>query len=164
MTSAKALVDTNLKLSEARNVLFELKKEEEKYIEIREKKAVKAIEKIVEESGEMVKEAQENYSRIKELFIEVNQFSGDLIKIHTELQEMVSVISERNVEWQKYVDRQKEEVEETRKQIKVEKQIIENDKKTILKDKKTLVDERRKLNDEKETVQRTIERLKHNRI
>lgn len=164
MTSAKALVNLNIEISEARNVLFKLQSEETSFIENREKKTFKAIQALVETSKDLIKEAELHHGEIKELFIETTQFLQRVQEVYTALQELrVTVTSSMNL-FETNVSEHEGQVADIQKQFLAERASITSDKKFVIREKNKLQQEWRKIEDEKSTISRTIERLKNNRI
>lgn len=164
MESIKALADVNMKISEAQNLLFKLQEDETAYLVLRETKAVGQIKQVVEESQAMLKEADLNHGQIKELLTEVSQFVDKLLKIQENFHQLFAEFEERNVEWEKDISRQQEEIAEIRKNQKVQQVQIESEFKNIVAANKNLADGQKKLNSERGTLERAIQRLKQGRI
>lgn len=164
MESIKALSDVNLKISDAKNTLFRLQEEETDYLILREKKAMERIQKVIDDSKEMIKEADENHGQIKELIIGVTQISENLTRLYSGFQDLSKEFEERNVLWEADIGKQQDDIAEARKEIKIEKVQIENDKKSIQQTKVKQENDQKKLDSDRGTVQRAIERLKSNII
>ncbi len=164
MESLKALADINLKISEAKNTLFKLQEEETEYLVLREQKAMDRIQKVVDESTELVKEADQNHAQIKELFIEVSQFAEKLLRTQESFQGLITEFEERNVEWEKRVGEQQDDITQIRNQFKAEKIEIENTKSSIAIAKKALAEEDRKIKDRWSEYDRAVNRLKEKRV
>lgn len=159
MQSLKALSDLNIKISEAKNLLFKLQEEETEYLSIREKKAMDRIQKVVDDSKEMVKQADENHGEIKLLFNEVSGFADKLLKTQDIFHGLLSEFEESNVEWERDIGKQQDDLAEIHKMLNVEKVKIENDKQSLVIASKKLADDQRKLDSDRGTLQRNIERL-----
>lgn len=164
MESLKALSDVNIKISEARNLLFKLQEEETEYLVGREKKAMERIQKVIEDSQSMVREANENYSQIQQLLNGVSDFAGKLQKMQEDFQGLLADFEERNVEWERTVGKQQDGIVDIRNQLKIEQVQIKNDKETIELTQKRLIESQRKLDSDRGTLERTIERLKNNNL
>ena len=164
MDSLKALSEINLKISEAKNTLFALQEDETEYLVARERKAMDRIQKVVDESTELVKEADQNHTQIKQLFVEVSAFAEKLIKTQQDFRGLITEFEQRNVEWEKDIGRQQDEIEEIRKKQKIEKVQIENDLQNISQARKKLTEDQKKLDSERGTLERAIKRLKEGRI
>ena len=164
MDSLKALSEINLKISEAKNTLFALQEDETEYLVARERKAMDRIQKVVDESTELVKEADQNHAQIKQLFVEVSAFAEKLIKTQQDFRGLITEFEERNVDWERDIGRQQDELAEIRKQQKVMSIQIENERKSLEQAKKKLADDQRKLASDQGTLERAIKRLNEGRI
>lgn len=164
MESIKALSDVNIKISEAQNLLFKLHEEETTYLVVREKKAMERIQKVVDDSQEMLKEANKNHGQIKELGIGASEFLGKILRVQDNFHGFIVELDERNVEWEKHIGKQQDDIAEVRKHLKVENNQIENDKKTLIQAQKQLLDDQKKLDSGRGTLTRAIERLKQGKI
>jgi len=145
MESLKALADINLKVSEAKNLLFKLEEQETEYLIAREKKVMDRIKKVVDDSQEMVNEADKNYGQIKELLENISGFCNLLINTQEQFNTLIETFNQRNELWEKHIGEQQDGIEENRKLIKVHSQIIENDKKSISISKESLENQKRHL-------------------
>lgn len=164
MESLKALSDVNIKISEAQNELFKLQESETEYLVTREKKAMDRIQKVVDDSQELIKEADKNHGQIKELLTGVSQFAEKLIKAQIDFHDLLAEFEEQNVEWEKKIGKQQDDLAEINKQQKVVQVQIENDKKSLEVAKNKLQDDQRKLDSDRGTVERTIKRIKQGKI
>lgn len=164
MESLKALAETNLKLSEAKNLLFKLQEEETAYLQAREKKALDRIKKTVEESRELVRVAEENHSEIKNLYIETSNFAENLVKLQEDFKLMLESFEERNISWEKDIGKQQDDIAQIKKEMKIEKLQIENDIKSLERSRQKLEEDQKKLKSDRGTIERAIKRLKENRI
>ncbi len=131
MDSIKALADTNLKISEAKNLLFKLKEEESDYLIERENKAIIKIQETLDSSRDLIKETKGNYQEVQDLVHSASQFAGELIAFYKKLQDIKENFDKKSEIWEENVKKQNEEMSEIRKSIDVDKLIIENDKKSI---------------------------------
>jgi|SRR6185369_14092070 len=164
MDSAKALVDINLKVSEATNLLFKLQEQETEYLVLREKKAMDRIQKVVDDSKEMVEEADQNHAQIKALLSGISEFVDKLLKFQENLTDLLRDFDERNVAWEQDIGRQQDEIASTRQRLKAEKVQIENDSKSLESARIKLTNDQRKLDSDRGTLERTIKRLKEGKI
>lgn len=164
MESLKALSDVNIKISEAQNTLFKLQEEETEYLITREKKAMDRIQKVVDDSKEMVKEADKNHGQVKELGVNISEFAQKLLRIQDNFKSLLVEFEERNVEWEKVIGKQQDDLEEIRKQQKVQNIQLINDKRAIEMAKKKLTEDQKKIESDRGTIQRAIIRLKNNKI
>lgn len=163
MDSLKAIADANLKVSEARNVLFKLEEEETTYLVGREKKAMERIQKVIDESVLLVQEARENYREI----VEIGNATSDLTRSITSLVELfknaTADFEERNLEWEKQIGLQQDEIVEVRNQLKAQRSEIDNDKKSIQKEQINIENEKIKIKDQWGEISRALTRLKERR-
>lgn len=164
MESLKALSDINLKVSEAKNLLFKLQEDETAYLVTREEKAMDRIQKVVEESHSLVQEADKNHAQIKALIVEVSAFVEHLLQIQENFQGLLAEFEERNIDWERDIGKQQDDIAEIRKGLKLEKVQIENDLKNINVARKKLAEDQKKLDSDRGLIDRTIKRLKENRI
>lgn len=164
MESMQALADISVKISEAKNLLFELQEQETEYLKNREKKAGDRIQQIVDESREMVKEADNNHSKIKVLSSGLSGFVGNLVKAQEDLHSLFEDFEERNVEWEKDIGRQQDDIAEIRKQQKIREVELINTEKSLSLARKKLGDDQKKLNSDRGTLERAIQRLREKRI
>jgi hypothetical protein len=164
MESLKALSDINLKVSEAKNLLFKLQEDETAYLVTREQKAMDRIQKVVEESQCLVLEADQNHAQIKALIVEVSAFVEHLLRIQANFQGLLAEFEERNVQWERDIGKQQDDIVEIRKAIKIETNQVENDRKNVELARKKLTEDQKKLDSDRGTLERAIKRLKENRI
>lgn len=164
MDAFKALADTNMKISEAKGILFKLQETETEYLEAREKKVLERIQKVVEESQELVNEAKENYQEMVELGRLTSDFSKSLVALHDLYRKAFTGFEERNILWEKQIGEEQDALIELRKGMKVEKMQIDNDKKSLEKAKTAHAEEDKRIRDKWGEIERTITRLKEGRI
>lgn len=164
MEGLKTLSEITLKISDAKNLLFKLQEDETEYLILREKRAMERIQKVIDDSGEMVKEADKNYEKIQELFNGISEFASNLVSIQEQFTSLFSAFNERNVLWEADMAKQQDEILDIRNKIKVDQIKIENDSKSIDIAKQKIKDDQRKLDSDRGTVERAIIRLKENRI
>lgn len=159
MESVKALSDVNIKISEAQNLLFKLQEQETEYLVVREKKAMDRIQKVVEVSKAMVTEADQNHAQIKALLSGISEFVSKLLKARENFTGLLAEFEERNIEWEKDIGKQQDQIIKIHQQLKIEKIQIKNDKESLESARNKLADDQRKLDSDRGTLQRTITRL-----
>lgn len=164
MDAFKALADTNMKISEAKGILFKLQETETVYLEVREKKVMERIEKVVNESQDLVNEAKENYQEIVEFGRSASDFSKSLVSLHDLYKKVLTDFEERNVLWEKQIGEDQDTLIELRNGMKVERTQINNDLKSLEKAKAVHTEEDRRIRDRWEEIDRTIKRLKEGKI
>lgn len=164
MESMKALADLNMKLSEGKNSLYRLQEQESEYLEEREEKAMRRIQEVVDASRGMVREANENYSRIMELSRETAAFIDEVNKVQALFQETLRDFNERNQLWEKEMERQQNQIDEAKRLIMIDRNLVENERKSIERARISLAEDRKRVESDRGTVDRAIKRLKNNRI
>jgi hypothetical protein len=148
MDIMKELADTRLKISEAGNVLTQLKTDESTYLNKREKKALDGIEKILEDSKDLLIKTHENYDEIHKLCQTISSFTGFVLEAHGKFQDLLTDFNTRSESWDREVARQHGELAEIRRNINTERTIIENEQKGIkaalkkIEKEKTLIESR----------------------
>lgn len=160
MDTMKMLADTNLKISEARGKIFQLEKDEESYLQSREKKALERIQKLFDDSSDLLKSAQGNYDSIQALCKQVMEFCDFLIDAQQKFQSLVDIFMERNKLWEEKMRKMSLEFEETKK-------LIDSDKRNIEERSQRLDDREKEVNskiiwirDREDTLTRSIAALK----
>lgn len=131
MTALKALTDTNMKISEARGVLYKLQQTETEYLIEREKKVMARIQKTIEDSRHLLTEAQQNYGEIQKLHQEAEEFVEFLNTTYDCFEAIIKDFGERNQAWEANIGRQQDEIADQRKEIKRDQVQIKNDQKSI---------------------------------
>lgn len=160
MNSLKALADTNLKISEVRTTLIKLEETETEYLEGREKKAVEKIQKVLDESKDLIEKTQNNYAEIHKLCTTVSEFAETLTKIYFQFKEMLAEFDTRNEAWDREVEKQVAEFGEIKKLIKLDKQVIENDKKAIKQSKEIIKNDQTHIESQRAQIKSAFEVLK----
>lgn len=164
MDSVNLLAQTNVKIGIAKGALIKLEQEETAYLEEREKKAVGRIQKLFDDSKELLEGIKSNYQEVKQLLRDASSLSDFLVKAYEQFKALVNEFNERDAAWQAQVAQKEEEFGKIRQQIDNDKVRIKNDRDGIQKAKASLVVERRKIDDDRQTLARAITRLKEGRI
>lgn len=164
MQALKALSDTNLKVSEARTILINLQETETEYLIGREKKAMERIQKVHDDSADLLKGTQENYRAVSEILAIVSGASDSLAEAYKDFKALLADFDERNALWQENCQNWESGVVEARKLMKIEQAKIENGKKSNEIAAAKIAEDRKKLDSDRGTVERAINRLKENRI
>lgn len=138
MDSAKELAATNIKISEAKNIIFKLQEDETTYLEEREKKALVRIDKVLDDSRDLLAKAHENYNEVHEFCRTINEFASFLSETQSKFQDLLTEFKDRDDAWGNEVKRREKEFADLRTAIDIDKTIIENDKKTIEKAKESI--------------------------
>lgn len=164
MDSVKELAATNIKISEAKNMLFKLQSDEASYIEEREKKTLTKIQALLDESADILRQTHENYEQVHEFCREITSFCDFLSEAHGKFGGILENFQKHSDEWDKEFDRQNAELAEIRKNIIVERGILAGEKKGIEEARKGLEKEMAKMRDERGTLDRAIKRLREGKI
>lgn len=164
MESLKALSDVNIKVSEAQNLLEKLQKEEADYLISREKKAIEKIEAVVVQSQDLVKQADKNYSEIEKLRAQTTDLVAKLLKFQEDFTQAKDEFDSRNKAWEEDFDRKQLELVENLRKLNLQAIQIENDKKSLTLAQKQLANDQHRLETDRGEVERSIIRLKENRI
>lgn len=164
MDSLKALADTNMKIGEARGTLVKLQEVETGYLVEREAKAVAVIQKVVENSADLLKEVKTNYREVHDLCSVASSFAEFLVEAYGSFSALKTAFDEKSTLWEAQVKEKEAEFAEIRKQIKQDNVLLANDKESLEKAKKALDIDRKKVVADRGEVERAIKRLKENRI
>lgn len=131
MDAFKALADTNMDISKAKNLLLELKGLESSFVEERGKKVALKVTEILEESRHLLSESVENYRKIHDFQEVTSSFSSLLVDAHEKFTNLLDEFNERDKEWEESVKKQLEEIGMIRGQIKSDQIRLENDRQSI---------------------------------
>ncbi len=164
MDSVRALADTNIKIGEAKNTLIKLQEQETSYLAEREEKVLSRIQKILDDSKDLLAEAQSNYSKIRELNGTVSSFTEFLKGAYQAFLELLKNFRERNDLWDNKVSEIEKGFEDIKRQIDSDKVRIKNDQDSMERAKASMALERRKIDDDRATLERAIKRLKEGKI
>lgn len=160
MNALTALANTNIEVSKAKELLFKMKENENEYLVLREKKAIAHIQKIIDDSQNILSKARDNYYETTQFYNTVSSFSSSLNESYLIFQEMLRDFEEKNTLWENSMKEREEKVKEFIKNIDEDRIRISNDKKGIESQKKLLDEEKIRINDMRGTVEREIIRLK----
>lgn len=152
MDSMKELADTNIKISEAKNLLFKLQEDETQYLVVREKKALEKIQKALDDSKELLDKTHKNYEKIHEFCQSVSSYADFLSETHKKFQEMLEVFKSRNQIWDGNAKQHYEELARQRKIVEQDTQAIEQREKQIKEAQEGLEKDRKRI----ESLQATL--------
>lgn len=159
MDSVKALADTNIHISEAKNILFNLKKEETEYILSREKKVIERIDELYQESKSVIDDIQNNYEGAKIILQLVTQNTDFLKESQEKFQEVLISFTKRYDQWEKETSEQEKRFVSLKKGLEQDRVQIENDKAGIERTRLIMAQERRKIEDDRATLERAFTRI-----
>lgn len=159
----KELADMTVQISEARETLTRLKETKTEYLQIRENEAKDKIQKILDDSVDLLRQINTNNDEIHQLYRTVSGYSKFLKQGHEAFKDMLAEFNERSDLWDKKVEEQYKEFGRIENQVKKDKENIENDKEELRKTKEQLEKDKIKIADERQTIKRAVERLKENR-
>lgn len=138
MESLKALASTNLKISEAEATLLKLQSAEKDYLEEREKKTFDMIQKIFENSKELIEKTKFNYDEVVKFYNVTVAFSSTLNEMWGKYETFIAQFNERNMFWEETYKNQMEELakltadSEKRNKDMDEREILLNERKKVL--------------------------------
>lgn len=164
MDTVKALAEMSMQVSQARNLLTKLESEETEYLDIRERKALDRIAKVLADSQELLEQTSKNYAEIENFGHVVSDFAAQVAIAYDQFQSLISDFDERSEEWDKTIKDREKEITEQKKALEIQRVILQNDQKTIEMKKKALANEAKKIEDRRATLARAIKRLKENKI
>jgi len=164
MDAVKALADTNVKISEARDSLAKIKALESSYLSDREKKALEVIEKVIKDSENLLKEAKGNYEQVISLYKTVSEFSSFLADSYKQFKEMLVEFEKKNTLWTASLNAREEELSQIKETVRLDKIRIQNDRESLNRKEEDLRSDRRKIEDDRATIERTIIRIKEGKI
>lgn len=163
MGALKALTDTNLKISAARITLDKLEETETVYLIGREEKAMERIQKIHDDSAELLKQIQSNYADVHSLLASVSACAEYLDTAYRQFTGLLSAFDERNSAWEAKCTEWETEKEKIGNQIKTDQAKIENEKVASIVRKKNLDEMKLKIDSDRGEIERAITRLKEGR-
>lgn len=164
MQALKALSDTNLKVSEARNVLSKLQEEETEYLVSREKKALDRIQVALEKSHSLVEETNKNYEIINDFAKSISEGSLFLSEARERFVELVAAKDQKYQLWENSIKQQEETIISLSKGLKIQAVDVESARSVLEAKNRKLQEDTLKFKDERGIVERQISRLKEQRI
>lgn len=131
MDVLKVLADTNIKISEAKNTLFKIQEDETEYLKKREEKALVKVQKVLDESKEILDKAHSNYEDTHKFCQTISNYSDFLGEAHGKFTDMLDLFNEKNELWDKNAKLQYEEIARQRKIVEQDTKDIETREKAI---------------------------------
>jgi len=164
MDALKALADTNMKVSEAQNALFKIQQEETTYVVAREARAVKAVQRVLEESRDLVAETKQNYQDVEDLAVTTGSFADKVMQMADDLERVAENFDNYSIQWEREADERLAEMKEIRKGLDTRAHLLDNEKKAL--DARTLgLNEReKKIRDREGVLERKITRLNEKKL
>lgn len=164
MEALEVLAKTNMDIGAAKAALQVLKDSKTAYIKEREEETLKMVSRVLEESADVFKMVQKNFTDTQQFQNTVSEFAKYLVQAQTEFSELLAVFEEYSGLRNKEARKQLEEIAEFRKAVQAAHDKNEADREEIATAKKNLDKEAKKVADLKGTLERGIERLKKGRI
>lgn len=164
MDAVKALADTNMKISESKTILYKIQETETEYLVEREKKAVSRVQKVLEESKDLILKSKENYEHLKVLSDSMSELSLFLSKSYEQFLGTVKTFKESNDAWDWEINRQQEEMNVIRNDLAAQRSIIENDKKSIKRKEQIILEENIKIADRRGVLERAAKLIREKKI
>ncbi len=146
MEAVKELTNTSMKISEAKNLLFKLQEEETEYLVLREDKALAKIQKVLENSQDLIDKTHKNYESVHEFCKTVADYAEFLEKAHEKFQDLLTMFEKRNEIWNENIRLQDEELSR-------QKSIIKKDTDSIKVREKRIEESTRELKKEREHIE-----------
>lgn len=164
MDAMKALADTNIKVSEAKEALMKLKSLETTYLSGREKETKELVDKVVKDSEALLREAKGNYEEVKQLYNTVSEFVTFLTETYEKLEGFLEKVSEHDRVYRTDLKAKGESINQLLQEIRNDKIRIKNDQESLNRKSILLRDAQRKLDLDRATLDRAINRLKEGKI
>jgi len=117
MDSMKSLADMSIKISEAQISFDKLKNTETEYLTKRENKAQLQINKILEDSEEVLKKAHSNYEETNVLYTTVVNYAHILDETYEKFKKMLEDFNKRNEMWDKKIELQTHKLSDLEKKL-----------------------------------------------
>jgi thioester reductase-like protein len=134
----KLLADTNIKISDAKDTLNKLQDSESEYIISREEKVTEAINKLLEESSELLSQVHTNYQKVNDFCTVVSSYYDFLKEIHTKFEKMLDTSKKRDELWEENIRNQNQSIANQRKIIEEDRKRLDSDEENIKNKKKQL--------------------------
>lgn len=127
MDSMKILAQTNVQISEAKNVLFKLQETETEYLVEREKKAMDMIQGFLESSAGLVQQIKNNHGEVQEFHRTVSEISSFISKVQVNILSLFEEFTKRSDVWDAEYARQLASLAEIKKELGVQSMQNKND-------------------------------------
>lgn len=164
MEALEALAATNIKVSEAKNSLIALKKDEDKYLTEREQKELARIQNILDESASLLTRIKTNYEGVHEILKYASELASFVGEAQQNFKQLLEEYEERDKAWQVKMTKIEKDMDDHKKKVAIDTSFIENERKNIAQAHKNIEDQWKKIADERGTLDRAIKRLKEKRI
>jgi len=164
MDALKALADTNIAVSRAKETLQVLEENEAKYLLEREKKVVERVGKALNDSAQLVEQTIQNYELVKGFSDSVTEAGKKVSEVVESIEKHSALHEARVSAWEAKCNEQDAWISEQKKVIHLGHISLNSEKEGIEKRKKLLDQIERKLVDERGTLERAIKRLKEGKI
>jgi len=164
MDALRVLSETNLEMSKAKALLLELQKNERAYFNDRENRVSVTIQKLMDDSSDVIRSATATYDEIMALSKEISAFVDILVDANTQFDTIISDFERKKEEWDTEVKEKDKQVEENNRKIESIQTIIKNDKVSISKELKKLEDRVRIVSAREGDVERNHARIMRQEI
>lgn len=155
MDAMKVLGETNLKISEAKNILTKLQSTEAEYIQKREAKALEQIQKNLKDSKDIIDKTNSNYLKVKELNESVCSIVDYLDGVLSALNKTIETFDTVSSKFYDDVKSQKLEIENIEKALKLDVFQIQSEKKNIDRREKVLTDMKKHIESREESLKKS---------
>lgn len=161
MQTLEKLADATMKVSEAQNDLQDLKTEETEYLAEREGRAVASIMKVVEDSEEVLRQAETNYDAATAIAGTASSLSDRVKDVIGRVKSIMSAFDERSRLWEAKVKVQEERLAEAKRAGILQKGSLDTQRQSQDKRAAELIDWEEDLASREEALKRDIESLKN---
>ena len=158
--SVKKLADLSVKISEAKDTFAKLQATETDYLELREKKATEEIQKILDDSSDLLDKTYKNYDEINTFCNVVSSYADFLDEVYGKFQGMVENFNKKNELWSKTIKEQTIQLSDLEKKLTKDSEIIKEKEKMIVKQSKELEKERTHIESQQATLETSYNELK----
>jgi len=160
MAALKALADTNILVSDAHTALADIKGLEASYLVEREGKAAAAVDRILDESEETLRQARENYAAVATLASDTRAVSGRVTDLLGAVKGVMERFREKAAIWEKNVEDRERRLEEAKTSFAVQKKVLDNERKSLDERALELTDAERRLAADRDYVDKLTSKVK----
>lgn len=164
MEALQVLADTNVKIGEAKGILESLKQTESTYLQEREEKATKHIEKAFKESSQLLENIQHNYAEVHHLLTTASSVVVYLAEAQEKFSKVMSDFNKKADLWEEQAKKHEEAIADTKRKVAIDQKRIEIDQKAIAKAWESIKDAQKKIESDRGLLERNIKRLKEGKI
>jgi len=131
--AVKEIADMTIQISGAKLALEEIKNAKNEFISEREKETVEKIQKIINDSKEILEQANKNYAEVHNLLNILTSYKECLDELNEKFAEMIGDFNKKDKEWKENTEKQYKEIEELQRQTKEDAEKVKREKDDIKK-------------------------------